>query len=470
MKLITNIQAPFLSDIIFEKSKNFETIKAAVAYCKNYELFEYCKQHGIKVDYYARLDDSINLDLEKLKSFLTDNISISIIGGSKFHPKVIWCYDYGAYIGSANLTKSAWETNIECGLWLTQKELEDNHLIDPLDDFFKFIQKEAKLLKNVSSQDISKLNEQKQLKEQTQNSLSDSETFRIIKRNFGIFGGCSKEDNLDAKSQSKKKRQTQKLNKKFYTKKAEESFYFFEELRKEIEKRKEMTGLKTSKPLRKDYNCIEINLKSIGYKNHIRAFRTGKSPPHYIGVYYGFKGEDKEYYNRLKKEKMSYFIKQEYFGTGPIESWPMTFNFTKFGGTEEEDKQWIIGKVIEFLRVLRDSEKNFYSNQKNGTYEKGSDWNDLNEMRCLLIFKKLEKERFPRRRQAELCREMENIPNIGLTESSINAKVGNYKSVAGINNSSHYSKNTKRIYEQYKNTPIKKLKRIIDQKALENSE
>ena len=91
MKLITNIHPPFLSDIVFEKSKIFKKIKVAVAYCKNYELFEYCKKQKIKLDYFGRLDDSINLDLENLKNFLTDDISIHIIGGNKFHPKVIWC-------------------------------------------------------------------------------------------------------------------------------------------------------------------------------------------------------------------------------------------------------------------------------------------------------------------------------------------------------------------------------------------
>ena len=303
MKLITNIQAPFLSDIIFEKSKNFETIKAAVAYCKNYELFEYCKQHGIKVDYYARLDDSINLDLEKLKSFLTDNISISIIGGSKFHPKVIWCYDYGAYIGSANLTSSAWEENIECGLWLTQKELEDHHLGNSLENFFKSIQQESKPLNNISNQDVLKLSKYKQdmLELNEQNSSLRSGALLITKNSFGIFYGYS----------------------------------------------------------------------------------SGKS-----------------------------------------------------SNTEDLNS--------------------------NSSYKEESSWNDLNEMRSLLIFKKLEREGFPRRRQAELCRQMANIPNIDLFENNISAKVGNYKSVARTNNPSNYSTNTESIYKKYKDTSVKQLERIIE--------
>ena len=234
-------------------------LKVAVAYCKNYELFEYCKNQRIKLDYFGRLDDSINLDLEKLKSFLTDDISIHIIGGSKFHSKVIWCNGYGAYIGSANLTQSAWENNIECGLWVTQKELEDDGLTNSLNDFFKFIQKEAKLLKDISGQDISKLNK---LKEQTQNSLSNSEASLIIKEKIGIFDGCSK----------------------------------------------------------------------------------------------------------------------------------------------------------------RNTERNFPSDQQSlddGTYKKGSNWNDCNEMRCFLVFRELEEKGFPRGMQSELCRKMADIPNIGLSEKTI---------------------------------------------------
>jgi len=190
MKLITNIQPPLLSNIFFEKTENLKEIKAAVAYCENYELFEYCKKNEIRLDYYGRFDNTLNLDLQKLKSFLTDDISIHIIGGNKFHPKVIWCNNYGAYIGSANLTLSAWKNNIECGLWLTQEELKDNQLVEPLKGFFRFIQEESKSLKDISDQDISKLNKLKKQK-QTQKSLSNLKADLIIKEIFGVFPGCS---------------------------------------------------------------------------------------------------------------------------------------------------------------------------------------------------------------------------------------------------------------------------------------
>ena len=190
MKLITNIKPPFLSDIIFKELKSFKKIKAAVAYCKSYDLFDHCKKHKIKLAYFARLDRSVNLDLKGLQSFLTNNISIHIIGGDKFHPKVIWCDGFGAYIGSANLTQSAWHNNIECGLWLTQKELKDNSLIDSLNAFFKFIQKKSTPLKGISKQVILELDKLKQAEEKKRtNTLSSSKkAFRMIK-DIGVFEG-----------------------------------------------------------------------------------------------------------------------------------------------------------------------------------------------------------------------------------------------------------------------------------------
>ena len=94
-------------------------------------------------------------------------------------------------------------------------------------------------------------------------------------------------------------------------------------------------------------------------------------------------------------------------------------------------------------------------------YRKDSGWNDKNELRCLVIYRKLEYEGFPRRRQTELCREMENMSHVKLCFNSISAKIGNYKSIAGVNNHSNASTNTKRIYEKFKNYSIEKLEKLI---------
>ena len=96
------------------------------------------------------------------------------------------------------------------------------------------------------------------------------------------------------------------------------------------------------------------------------------------------------------------------------------------------------------------------------TYRKDSGWNDKTEMMCLLILKRLQAEGFPRGRQSELCEEMANRSEIFLTKKSIQAKVGNYKSIAKINNSSNASKGTERIYNKSHNFSIKQLEEEID--------
>lgn len=80
-------------------------------------------------------------------------------------------------------------------------------------------------------------------------------------------------------------------------------------------------------------------------------------------------------------------------------------------------------------------------------YSEESEWNEANELRCLIIFKRLEAEGFPHGRQAELCREMAAVTRLEYT--NISAKVTNYKSVAGVIGESNASVNTREIYARH---------------------
>ena len=93
------------------------------------------------------------------------------------------------------------------------------------------------------------------------------------------------------------------------------------------------------------------------------------------------------------------------------------------------------------------------------SYRDSSPWTDKTELMCLLIFKKLQSEDFPRGKQKKYCEKM--AENTGLTFNTINAKVGNYKSVAGIINKSNYSKNTVNIYNKYGHLPIYDIELLI---------
>jgi len=92
-------------------------------------------------------------------------------------------------------------------------------------------------------------------------------------------------------------------------------------------------------------------------------------------------------------------------------------------------------------------------------YRTNSQWNEKNELRCLVILKKLQTENFPRGKQMEYCRKMSSIT--ALDEGNISAKVSNYKSVAGINNSSNASINTIELYQKYNSLSIQEIEELI---------
>jgi len=93
------------------------------------------------------------------------------------------------------------------------------------------------------------------------------------------------------------------------------------------------------------------------------------------------------------------------------------------------------------------------------SYRATSHWNENNEIKCLIIFKKLQASNFPRGKQMEYCREMSRSTN--LDPGNISAKVCNYKSVAGVNYASNASVNTVELYKRYGHLSIKELENLV---------
>jgi len=92
-------------------------------------------------------------------------------------------------------------------------------------------------------------------------------------------------------------------------------------------------------------------------------------------------------------------------------------------------------------------------------YMSRSGWNDENELRCLLVFKKLERDGFPRGDLIKYSRELALLSN--LKANSISAKVCNYKSVAGIIANNNSSSNTERIYKGFKDFSVEGIEKIL---------
>lgn len=88
-----------------------------------------------------------------------------------------------------------------------------------------------------------------------------------------------------------------------------------------------------------------------------------------------------------------------------------------------------------------------------------SKWNDRNELECLLAFKQLEEEGFPRNRHTELAKNIAR--QSGLKVTSVIAKIGNYKSVAGITRHSNASRRTIYMYEKYGHFTCSQIRELI---------
>lgn len=95
-------------------------------------------------------------------------------------------------------------------------------------------------------------------------------------------------------------------------------------------------------------------------------------------------------------------------------------------------------------------------------YRVGSLWNETNEIRCLIAFKKLQAEGFPRGRQMEMSRELSGLT--GISAGSLHSKIGNYKSMAGVIGDSNASQGTRDVYRQYGGSSIAELESLLSQR------
>lgn len=147
MELVTGFSNPSrISALNSDALGSTEYVEAAVAYITDTDsLIKGCFDLEVPLTIWARYDYAQPVTVPVLERFLhkkSPNFAFYFVPDI-FHPKVIWWHGYGAYIGSANLTKSAWAGNIEAGLFFTEGELIDHGLSGELSDFFSAIRRYA---------------------------------------------------------------------------------------------------------------------------------------------------------------------------------------------------------------------------------------------------------------------------------------------------------------------------------------
>lgn len=143
--VLGQLNREFLINLLTRSFPTCRSIRMAVAYAERYDpVLRHIQQHPeVKLTFYGRMDHEEAVSLSLLEWFLEKapaTVSCQLINGH-YHPKVISWDGWGAYIGSANLTRNGWERNVEAGVFLTNDELEEQgigeeleHLFDHLDD------------------------------------------------------------------------------------------------------------------------------------------------------------------------------------------------------------------------------------------------------------------------------------------------------------------------------------------------
>lgn len=138
MRLVMGgINGHYLMNITENCAPDTEEVLAAVAYATDATLlFDWCWERRIPLKFYGRLDDSVAVNVRILATFLSRksaNFVCRLV--QHHHAKVIWWRGVGAYIGSANLTDSAWYRNVEAGCFFPEGEIDDDMANDLLDLF-----------------------------------------------------------------------------------------------------------------------------------------------------------------------------------------------------------------------------------------------------------------------------------------------------------------------------------------------
>ena len=143
MHLILNaINGEYLLDVTLNASDKTERVDAAVAYASREDLlFNWCWSNEIPLRFFGRYDETVPISPIILRKFLTRRsarYTCKLV--RKFHAKVIWWHGVGAYIGSANLSDSAWYRNVEAGCFYEEAELSALGLDIQLREFFSTLE------------------------------------------------------------------------------------------------------------------------------------------------------------------------------------------------------------------------------------------------------------------------------------------------------------------------------------------
>jgi hypothetical protein len=119
-----------------------EQIDLAVAYATKMDaIFDLAESRQVPLNLYALINGDGFPSLDVASRFVEAKRASwrLFLTRGFFHPKLMWFRGVGAYVGSANLTDRAWFSNHECGIWLSQEDLERLGWTDEISRIFSVI-------------------------------------------------------------------------------------------------------------------------------------------------------------------------------------------------------------------------------------------------------------------------------------------------------------------------------------------
>lgn len=145
--ILGGINGNYLTNITLSAVDETQEVLAAVAYATEMSLlFDWCWNNSIPLKYFGRLDDGVAVKTSILTQFLERKSALfqcRLV--QHHHAKVIWWRGYGLYVGSANLTPSAWYKNVEAGCFFPESEISDE-MSDDIFDLFSVLTTNSTLL------------------------------------------------------------------------------------------------------------------------------------------------------------------------------------------------------------------------------------------------------------------------------------------------------------------------------------
>lgn len=137
--ILGGINGRYLRELVDNAGDETERVDAIVAYASDMSLlFDWCWDKSIPLRFWGRFDEGLPVSLPILKKFLErSSPAFECRLVRKLHAKVIWWRGYGIYIGSANLTSSAWYNNIEAGVFLDEGEFEGSEHVTEIEALFR---------------------------------------------------------------------------------------------------------------------------------------------------------------------------------------------------------------------------------------------------------------------------------------------------------------------------------------------